>query len=86
MLFLLKDALYFVRTAMKSLSVLVIFVALATVFHQSSSFETDIRDEILKAHDKAKERLGPLGKSKGLVSTIQTSERIVTSSETVSSL
>lgn len=45
---------------MKSLSILVIFVALTTLFHQSSSSETDIRDEILKAYDKAKERLGPL--------------------------
>jgi hypothetical protein len=49
---------------MKSLSNLVLFVVLAIVFHQSSSFETDIRDEILKAYNSAKERLAPSGKSK----------------------
>jgi hypothetical protein len=49
---------------MNSLSYLVIFVALATLFHQSSSNENHIRDRILKAHHEAKERLAPSGKSK----------------------
>lgn len=44
---------------MKSLSSLVIFVALAALFHQSFGNEDQIRDRILKAHEEAKERLGP---------------------------
>jgi hypothetical protein len=62
---------------MKSLSYLVIFVALATLFHQSSCNENHIREKILKAHNEAKERLAPSGKSKSLVSTRQTSDGIV---------
>lgn len=69
-LFFLSFVLYFVRTAMKSLSTLVIFVALATLFHQSSGQDADIRERIVKAHEKAKERLGPSGKSKISVSTV----------------
>lgn len=49
---------------MKNLSYLVIFVALATLFVQSSGNEKHIRSKILKAHDEAKERLAPSGKSK----------------------
>lgn len=72
-------ALCFVRTAMKSLSNVVIFVALATLFHQSSGnvHVKHIRDEILKAHNEAKERRAPSGKSKSLVSTSQTIDGIV---------
>jgi len=44
---------------MKSLSNLVIFVVLATLFHQSSGNKHHIREKILKAHDEAKERLAP---------------------------
>lgn len=61
---------------MKILSNLVIFVALATLFHQSSGLETDIREEILKAYEKAKDRLAPYGKSKSLVITSQMFERM----------
>ena len=71
-LFFLNVALCFVRTAMKRLSYVVIFVALVTLFHQSSGNEKHIREKILKAHDEAKERLAPSGKSKSLVSTRQT--------------
>jgi hypothetical protein len=62
---------------MKTLSNLVIFLALATLFHQSSGNVQHIRDRILKAHEKAKERLHPSGKSKSLVSTRQTFDGIV---------
>jgi hypothetical protein len=77
--FFLNVALCFVRTAMTSLSNVVIFVALATLFHQSSGNEhvKHIRDQILKAHNEAKERLAPSGKWKSLVSTRQTFEEIV---------
>jgi len=44
---------------MKSLSSLVIFVALATLFHQSSGNEHQIRNKILKAYEDAKEKLAP---------------------------
>jgi len=71
-LFFLNVALCFARTAMKSLSNLVIFVALATLFHQSSGNKHHIRDKILKAHEEVKEKLAPYGKSKSLVSTRQT--------------
>ena len=62
---------------MKSLSKVVIFVALATLFHQSSGIEIDIREEILKAYEKAKDRLAPYGKWKSLVSSSQTFDGIV---------
>jgi len=54
---------------MKSLSILVIFVALAALFHQSSGNEDEIRDKILKAYEEAKERRAPFGKSKSLLIT-----------------
>jgi hypothetical protein len=57
---------------MKSLSYLVIFVALATLFHQSSGNEKHLRDKILRAHHEAKKRLDPSGKPKSLVGTRQT--------------
>jgi len=44
---------------MKSLSKLVIFVALATLFHLSSGHDIHLRDRIMKAHERAKERLDP---------------------------
>jgi len=62
---------------MKSLSNVVIFVALATLFHQSSGNENYIRNKILKAHEEAKKRLEPFGKSKRLVRTRQTFDGIV---------
>jgi hypothetical protein len=55
---------------MKNLSKLVIFVALATLFHQSSGHDDHIRHKIVKAHENAKERLDPSGKSKISVSTM----------------
>jgi hypothetical protein len=52
---------------MKNLATLLIFVALATLFHQNSSIEIDIKDEIFKAYDKPKEKLNLSGKSKSFV-------------------